>query len=825
MEKDVFHLTNMNFNSKLPFIKTEPNSNGILNKDKIKSSNEVEDSKDKDKIISKNKSDLFLKTYSSNVSVTDTYRSTLYKTDKSYFINKVNNNKNYKIVKSDLLNHMLKNETKYSDLEKIEDYNRVVSYHQVRTTNQLDNDILMKKMRLNYLNCQIGESLAESYNFKKEKLQISEKFIDPCAKIEIMIEHAKHALSCYKAILKMNQNDKSLLLKHLENEYLYCKINEEHYKKYIIIKENSFRTFELQYKLRKDMEIYKTMLYIKTDKNIEDKKDNFRRLEYGVNKIIKLTEREEMKLKEIRNHKEKGHKKIKSIQIKNEKIFHANIELFRKNMEKIIFRQKFLYYTNGKDLEESLAIILNQNINFTSNFNFFNTQNYNLISINNEKRNIVNNDQKIAYGDIEDYPLLSENVNIVKNMVVLKEYNSNILYKKKNSEKLIIYVISFINKYSMILKTILENNLTDLILKSNENYDPFSNSNKLPNKFVPFNLKAFKIKIDGDYNIKDFFQFLNITNSFFRAFFYLYYSDLINVVKEKYYETLTNTGILSNTTLHRNIDSDFNNETMEEINKNQFVDIQSIEEKKVIEDKIKKLNEKKELLKTNKEIVIKTKDGKGIEKKKIQNDNLLKKLPKVDDILDKYLEKVSAKSEFLYSPQNKNRVSIKDFEIYKSKIRKELIECTNNLVRTEYVVSENRDKYSFSKYTVKQNRVRKAKQYKFEFKDFRSKRFDKMIKDSNNNGKNIENNIYKKSNDNDDSFIENKEDVKVVKSNLLMPIRFMKKKDDSEQIKIYERMNDLQNLNINLFKPTKRIGHYTVNNDFQRIYAEFKRKQ
>ncbi len=63
-----------------------------------------------------------------------------------------------------------------------------------------------------------------------------------------------------------------------------------------------------------------------------------------------------------------------------------------------------------------------------------------------------------------------------------------------------------------------------------------------------------------------------------------------------------------------------------------------------------------------------------------------------------------------------------------------------------------------------------------------------ILKDSNNNGKNIENNIYKKSNDNDDSFIENKEDVKVVKSILLIPIRFMKKKDDSEQIKIYERM-------------------------------------
>lgn len=473
--------------------------------------------------------------------------------NQSYFIYKLNNLKIYKQQKVKLLNHMLKRETKFSDLEKIEFFNKENNYSLALTKNKQHEIIEKKKLLLDSLQLEIEQELADSYTLRSEMASLKNKYISPKEQILELINFKQHAFRCYFSIKNRLEEDKAILLKSLEDEFTLAKLNEEQYEKYIIIKENSFRTFELQFKLLKEMRIYESMFSLELESEWQKRVKIFRKLEISVNHILKETDKNEKLLKYKRYEKDRISKKLKRKQKQNNKIKDEVEKQFKKNLEKKCLLEKIFHYLKVDNVESSLKKILTQTIAFNSCFNYFNTKNKEITNVNNENtkkekelKDITKEllvETKIEVSEIKEDAVLDPfNIKDFSKLELLKQLNFNMIRKISDKEKTIVALISFYKKYNREIKIIHHFYFCELTLKNRRVHtitNPYFYSSSLiiSNSLLSKKLDDVYLLPKENYCIKDLFVLLGYTQAFIRKLEFLYYNDLALVSKERNNDT------------------------------------------------------------------------------------------------------------------------------------------------------------------------------------------------------------------------------------------------------------------------------------------------
>ena len=779
---------------------------------------------------------------------------------KSYFINKLKqnqdpetqkvdlliNNLNFQTQKSQLLNHVLKKETKFADLDKIETFNKDIHYKLAFKCDKLLTEINHKNEILRAIEIEIEMELADCLILRKEMMQIENESITPKDKVLTQISFTKHALKCYQSVFVRLQQDKVLILKQMEREYSLSKINQLQYEKYIIIKENSFRTFEQQEKLRRDLKLYESMLCVKTNSNLYKSYKHLQRLELAVKNTQKNFDKDEHHLNKIRKLNERVQKDMRKIETKH-KIILKDVKFWLKEVvTSSVWIQKSFYYMNVDNIIESLDKIQSQTIGFNSCFNYFKTKNKEIKEINIYKTTLQDDlsQEKLQLSqnkisseqDAIDNP---DNHELFKNYCQVKESNKICINKISKKENIILNMIVYFQKYDKDLIKANENMLYDIIIKNSYFYNQYNvglglTAYKVDQRLLSKKMNVIRSLPKKDYTLKDFIRIIGFFQAFIRIFFNLYDFQLTNISLTR----RNNDSILlskSNEFKHHATESsDKHDFHLSEVGifesgeyKKKPLEIESIntndnhKEYRVLVQEKSSILINKPIIKPN--ILNKNNKDNKIEKSKDNDHKTLiesnSKLIQPKDLLFRYIN-VSNQ----YEPENTKREIMKEECTYfQTKLKKELCSFTNYLVEKKIYDDEPKKKMSSTMKNFRSNSTskflvrRKSTSNKFKPKQkFQKIKKEKEAKTEHTNQIDL-----------DDSYNErplgnNSKKVAKKKNYYGMNIASSRTEDAN---KIYTRINDLQYLYLNLFKNDVGDGNYKVDNDFGRIFADFKRKK
>ena len=385
------------------------------------------------------------------------------------------NIKKYENEKGNLINYLLCHEGKYSDLEKIEEYTLAKVHEKNKEYNNLLSDTEKKEEILNKLDIEIKKLIINKTELSDLIEEADRSFNNKINNITKKIKFAEFSYSNYKSIKAYLSNDRVLIQKKLEVELSLSKLNSNQYDKYIVIKDNSSKTYKLQGKLLEEMKYYAEQQELQLSNDLNSKFKTYLKLEKDQEKINEKNLLNKKKLEKIKAKKDIIMTKIN---------YYDKIIIEKKNDNNKILKQYSIF---NKKLINILIVIKSENINeainriivqktanqsYLSFFKFINKDiknlnssisdlDYELYALNKilalEKSNFKINNKLIfnknKNANLEEFSFNNSVTNcLVQNEVNLIRLNIASLEKFiEKKEEFYLFLITFFCKYESVL--------------------------------------------------------------------------------------------------------------------------------------------------------------------------------------------------------------------------------------------------------------------------------------------------------------------------------------------------------------------------------------
>jgi hypothetical protein len=625
----------------------------------------------------------------------------------SYFL--VKNRKKYTKAKNDLMNYLIDEQSKYTNLDKAAEYyqNQIEEFKRQIDRNQ--NIIDKKQNILNSMNNQFSDLLIKNmicYDDGKIKQKENEK-----NQIENEIETLTQALEMYKNIKTELQIENINLKKDLKSEYFESLSRKNQYDKYAVIKTKIENEEKAQDKLFHTMSNFETKAKLMFEDKENKKKNILAREEFSLNELKQSMQDAEEHLKKLYKKIQKKEKLLPFEKKKNEKIFQDNILLRKECASNYLKVNLIKKYYKLKNLDELVILMKKRNMEFNQKYNNLNNMLNDLTNLNIENtRNIkeIKSIRKEIKNKLESKGLIYDEPELINKIVLINgSKEENILVKEKTDKKenILKDIIRFIDLYypqfDKMIKSILTFNL-----KIKEKSISKTNLEKI---FKLFNNKENLQEIKKycstkEYSKEDYKGFIKIILQFFRKFNYLYHNFIIDIAIEA-----------SKNNKKNDDDSD-------EENKMTIFVFTNISKEIEEEEKEKKLQKKEKMIRHGKKM-----DDNQI-KNQLIKDNITKEISNmldqgidIEKLLINYINILRQRNEEKnYVPDNKNRF---DYETIKEKRknerkRKRFNEENERINEIQSLIYRLRMKFffDFSKYTsdlVKHDDWEKKNKYKY----------------------------------------------------------------------------------------------------------------
>lgn len=773
----------------------------------------------------------------------------------SYF--PVKNKHEYEKEKENLYEYLIKKEGKYVDFHKIESIT-LVKKAELEEKYNINNKKIEEKINyIQSLDLIIEKEMMENLIFFKipsknifshenheneDKYKCSNKY----NQYEILIQHAKeklifsdHALGKYNQIKERLISDKIEIDERIREEGRISQVNNIQYEKYLIIKNNSLIINKFKSNLLEDLKLIHTANQIKFQKDFDKRLKYFRELEekhedfnlkFHENQVNLIEIKSRIDLIKIKNEKYDGRNKFL-----NENLNKLNIE-YRKLKTKY---EKVLFMLDSSNIDDVISKIISKKTYLDSSFNYFKTLNEEIIQENKEHSEIVS-----TYNTLQkqlsqlNFIKTNLNMNQTEYEIQLNVYKNEILSVKElisQKEKLYLFLINYFKRYEQSI---------DSSFLYVYNHSHGKSIKNLSNIFNHQNYKSI-IDIEGLIIYENKSSLLKllyyISNFQFKVSFLINYSLTKNMksnqdrLKDKipiYILSKSNYSALESlfdkdlNSTRKSLEARRSNFLFEKLTikdkseNNKDLPSEYKDLKRLLEDYIDVRNKNPKL-----KIVNKNKNNK-VNSREVNNINSLK---------NKYNSNTyTTESLFANKIINKTNSTIKTAktnntisDIYNYDYNSEQFMNESNLKRykTKYISEISKITNNFINFN--ENNKKNEKDYKKSYSILKNKQAQKKNplkqKKLNDNGKIYNYYIsYKENHENhDDSFLmsQNKDEIdrkKKDENGKLEKLRINNKK------MLFERGNDIQNLNLNLIIRDNKLSQ-SMNMNFQKTMFNFRR--
>lgn len=768
------------------------------------------------------------------------------KQNNSYF--PIKNKQEYDKERENLYEYLIKKEGKYVDFYKIESITLAKKTEFEEKYNVNNNKIEEKMNYIQSLDLIIEKEMKENLIFFKipsenheneDKCKCSDKY----NQYEILIQQAKeklifleHALGKYIQIKERFISDKIEIDERIREEGRISQVNNTQYEKYLIIKNNSLIINKYKSNLLKDLKLIYDTNQIKFQNNFDKRLKYFRELEEKHEDFNLKFHENQVSLIEIKS-------KIDLIRIKNEKYDVRNKFLYQ-NLNKLNreYRQlktkyeKVLFMLDCSNINDAISKIISKKTYLDSSFNYFKTLNEEIIQENKEHSKIVS-----TYNNLQEqlsqlnFIKTNFNMNQTDYEIQLNVYKNEILSVKElisQKEKLYLFLINYFKRYEQSIDS-------SFLYVYNH-----SHGKSIKNVSNIINHQNYKTIIDIEVlviyeNKSSLLKLLYYISNFqFKVSFLINYSLTKNMnynqdrLKEKIpIFILSKSNYLA---LESLFDKDLNStrKSLEARRSNFLFEKLTIKDKSEInkdlpseyKDLNKLLDEYIDVRNKNPKLKIVNKNNK-VNSREVNNINSLKNkynsntytteslfannnINKTNSTIKTVKTNNTISDIYNYDYNNEQFMNESNLKRYKTKYISEIKKITNNFINFHENNKKNEKDYKKSYSILKNKQNQKKNHLKQKLSD---------------NGK-IYNyyNSYKENHENhDDSYImsQNKDEIdrkKKDENGKLEKLRINNKK------MLFERGNDIQNLNLNLIIRDNKLSQ-SMNMNFQKTMFNFRR--
>ncbi len=772
-------------------------------------------------------------------------------------LKKINNNKNNnKLIKKNLiqqnlkkfeekyLSFIIKSDTKFIDIDKIENKYKNIVIEKYNKFNSNKIKIQNIKKEYNLILKEIQTELLNNYSIYNNTLI---NFFDKSIKkYTNLIKIKQHEITCYKNVYNRLRISNYSIKKRIESELKNDSIQLKQYSDYNIIKNLVLNSFYSHSKTLKNMQNYEFIEKEKYEKNIIKKLNKINNLEYQIN-LIKdaITYEEKNILKEI-NKKNKIKNEILNEKKKNNIIIKDIIWIGNYYFKNKLSILKILKESKIKDI--NLLIIKFNNMkqkyqNLSSKFIFYNLEIKRLKTLltkyNDSLTQILNkNKTKDIKINLENYKIKEKmELNSLKfhNNIINDNYHKSLFLLQKS----IIFMEERLNNFNKI----------DI------NYGKYS---------YKMNINLAKLDLDNKKILKK--TLLNVIKLFFKfnylfhnSFFYIYENCILNEYNED------------------DDDDDVNNDNNKVLIKNFF----NKEDFEIYKDKLKYIFKKrrktlKMISENNEKVLTNLKESIKNENNDVKKNNFSEK-----DLYNNFINYLNNENNNNLDLNSKDKnissnniINIKLFKNtksknnnLKSKLNKSLSNsyygsttitsnnilfnnCKNNTFNHSFINKHPRQimrvlgKYQSNLIIKKYKKINYLKEFEKNknnydnvfnnsIKSLNIKNKEKIkIENKENSEKNFLNLNKLKHNYNLDQNEESdysteeknlykKEKIKLKKREKIKKYKFFR--NEPEMNLIYKRSIDLKQLNLNYYDKKEKSLEYN-NNKFNELYYNFQKK-
>ena len=772
-------------------------------------------------------------------------------------LKKINNNKNNnKLIKKNLiqqnlkkfeekyLSFIIKSDTKFIDIDKIENKYKNIVIEKYNKFNSNKIKIQNIKKEYNLILKEIQTELLNNYSIYNNTLI---NFFDKSIKkYTNLIKIKQHEISCYKNVYNRLRISNYSIKKRIESELKNDSIQLKQYSDYNIIKNLVLNSFYSHSKTLKNMQNYEFIEKEKYEKNIIKKLNKINNLEYQINLIKNaITYEEKNILKEI-NKKNKIKNEILNEKNKNNIIIKDIIWIGNYYFKNKLSILKILKESKIKDI--NLLIIKFNNMkqkyqNLSSKFIFYNLEIKRLKTLltkyNDSLSQILNkNKTKDIKINLENYKIKEKmELNSLKfhNNIINDNYHKSLFLLQKS----IIFMEERLNNFNKI----------DI------NYGKYS---------YKMNINLAKLDLDNKKILKK--TLLNVIKLFFKfnylfhnSFFYIYENCILNEYNED------------------DDDDDVNNDNNKVLIKNFF----NKEDFEIYKDKLKYIFKKrrktlKMISENNEKVLTNLKESIKNENNDVKKNNFSEK-----DLYNNFINYLNNENNNNLDLNSKDKnissnniINIKLFKNtksknnnLKSKLNKSLSNsyygsttitsnnilfnnCKNNTFNHSFINKHPRQimrvlgKYQSNLIIKKYKKINYLKEFEKNknnydnvfnnsIKSLNIKNKEKIkIENKENSEKNFLNLNKLKHNYNLDQNEESdysteeknlykKEKIKLKKREKIKKYKFFR--NEPEMNLIYKRSIDLKQLNLNYYDKKEKSLEYN-NNKFNELYYNFQKK-
>ena len=773
-------------------------------------------------------------------------------------LKKINNNKNNnKLIKKNLiqqnlkkfeekyLSFIIKSDTKFIDIDKIENKYKNIVIEKYNKFNSNKIKIQNIKKEYNLILKEIQTELLNNYSIYNNTLI---NFFDKSIKkYTNLIKIKQHEITCYKNVYNRLRISNYSIKKRIESELKNDSIQLKQYSDYNIIKNLVLNSFYSHSKTLKNMQNYEFIEKEKYEKNIIKKLNKINNLEYQIN-LIKdaITYEEKNILKEI-NKKNKIKNEILNEKKKNNIIIKDIIWIGNYYFKNKLSILKILKESKIKDI--NLLIIKFNNMkqkyqNLSSKFIFYNLEIKRLKTLltkyNDSLSQILNkNKTKDIKINLENYKIKEKmELNSLKfhNNIINDNYHKSLFLLQKS----IIFMEERLNNFNKI----------DI------NYGKYS---------YKMNINLAKLDLDNKKILKK--TLLNVIKLFFKfnylfhnSFFYIYENCILNEDNEDDDDDDVNNGN-NNKVLIKNFfnKEDFeiykdklkyifkkrrktlkmiseNNEkvltNLKESIKNENNDVKknNFSEKDLYNNFINYLNNE-----NNNNLDLNSKD-KNISSNNIINIKLFKNTKSKNNNLKSKLNKSLSNSYYgsttitsnniLFNNCKNNTFNHSFINKHPRQIMRVLGKYQSNLIIKKYKkinylkeFEKNKNNYdNVFNNSIKSLNIKNKEKIKIENKENSEKNFLNLNK--------LKHNYNLDQNEESDYSTEEKnlykkEKIKLKKREKIKKYKFFR--NEPEMNLIYKRSIDLKQLNLNYYDKKEKSLEYN-NNKFNELYYNFQKK-
>ena len=774
-------------------------------------------------------------------------------------LKKINNNKNNnKLIKKNLiqqnlkkfeekyLSFIIKSDTKFIDIDKIENKYKNIVIEKYNKFNSNKIKIQNIKKEYNLILKEIQTELLNNYSIYNNTLI---NFFDKSIKkYTNLIKIKQHEITCYKNVYNRLRISNYSIKKRIESELKNDSIQLKQYSDYNIIKNLVLNSFYSHSKTLKNMQNYEFIEKEKYEKNIIKKLNKINNLEYQIN-LIKdaITYEEKNILKEINkknkikneilNEKKKNNIIIKDIIwignyyfknklsilkiLKESKIKDINLLIIKFNNMKQKYQNlssKFIFYnleikrlkTLLTKYNDSLSQILNKNKTKDIKINLENYKIKEKMELNSLKfhNNIINDNYHKSLFLLQKSIIFMEerlnNFNKIDINYGKYSYKMNInlakldLDNKKILKKTLLNVIKLFFKFNYLFHNsffyIYENCILNEDNEDDDDDDDVNNGNNN------------KVLIKNFFNKEDFEIYKDKLKYIFKK-----RRKTLKMISENNEKVLTN---LKESIKNENNDVKKNNFSEKDLYNN-FINYLNNENNNNLD-----LNSKDKNISSNNIINIKL-----FKNTKSKNNNLKSKLNK--SLSNSYYGSTTITSNNILFNNCKNNTFNHSFiNKHPRQIMRVLGKYQSNLIIKKYKkinylkeFEKNKNNYdNVFNNSIKSLNIKNKEKIKIENKENSEKNFLNLNK--------LKHNYNLDQNEESDYSTEEKnlykkEKIKLKKREKIKKYKFFR--NEPEMNLIYKRSIDLKQLNLNYYDKKEKSLEYN-NNKFNELYYNFQKK-